>query len=361
MAAANHVIYDNFFLSNEIEDQFNTAIDLQQYFTVDNTLTEGPGMVKYVNVYSASDATEILGMGEGNTKSIEVTYDAKEYRVQLAQTQFDYYDEQAMTDPMVVPTGVRRMSSGIFNQVDADFMVEMKKATRTITAEAWDADLFADAEGLLTVDGTDNAPEDMRPFAFVNPKDIAVLRKSAGESLQYVEAFKRQGYIGTLYGVDIISKKNQVIGETEVSLPKAVTLFNKLGTEVEQARNASPDDVGNTRHNYMWARKYYVIALTDDTKIVKIKVGGDEPVVEPSISLDKSTLSVAESATADLVATVVPDDAEVTWDSSDKTVATVSDGTVTGVAAGTATISAAITVDGVEYKATCAVTVTAAG
>ena len=33
-----HKIYDNFYLSNEIEDQFNSHLDLQQFCTVDISL-----------------------------------------------------------------------------------------------------------------------------------------------------------------------------------------------------------------------------------------------------------------------------------------------------------------------------------
>ena len=33
--------YDNFFLSNEIEDQYQSHLDLQQFCTVDNNLTGG--------------------------------------------------------------------------------------------------------------------------------------------------------------------------------------------------------------------------------------------------------------------------------------------------------------------------------
>ena len=79
----------------------------------------------------------------------------------------------------------------------------------------------------------------------------------------------------------------------------------------------------------------------------------------PSVTLDKSTASIAVNGTETLAATTVPADAEVTWSSSDELVATVEDGVVTGVAAGDATITASITVDGQTYTDTCAVTVTA--
>lgn len=78
----------------------------------------------------------------------------------------------------------------------------------------------------------------------------------------------------------------------------------------------------------------------------------------PSIELDKSTASATVGgSTVSITATTVPVGATVTWSSSDKTVATVSNGTVTPVAAGTATITASITVNYKTYTADCVVTV----
>lgn len=80
----------------------------------------------------------------------------------------------------------------------------------------------------------------------------------------------------------------------------------------------------------------------------------------PSVTLDKSTLSITVGgATGSLSATVSPVGSAVTWSSSDTAIATVSSGTVTAVKAGTCTVYATITVDGVDYKAGCAVTVAA--
>ena len=42
-----HKIYDNFYLSNEIEDQFNSHLDLQQFCTVDNSLVGTAGKTYY--------------------------------------------------------------------------------------------------------------------------------------------------------------------------------------------------------------------------------------------------------------------------------------------------------------------------
>lgn len=79
--------------------------------------------------------------------------------------------------------------------------------------------------------------------------------------------------------------------------------------------------------------------------------------LHPSVTLDSAEGSINVGATTTLTATTVPENAEITWTSSDEDIATVEDGTVTGVAAGTATITATITVDEVDYSDTCEVTV----
>jgi uncharacterized protein YjdB len=62
-----------------------------------------------------------------------------------------------------------------------------------------------------------------------------------------------------------------------------------------------------------------------------------------------------------MTATTVPEDASVTYTSSDDSVAHITPvmGKITAGEAGTATITGTITVDGVDYTDTCAVTVTA--
>ena len=80
-----------------------------------------------------------------------------------------------------------------------------------------------------------------------------------------------------------------------------------------------------------------------------------------SLELNKDTLTLQENSSDTLTATVEPADATnqgVTWESSDTSIATVSeDGTVTAISAGTATITATAK-DGSGVSASCSVTVT---
>ncbi|GKU27685.1 Ig-like domain-containing protein [Clostridium folliculivorans] len=89
-------------------------------------------------------------------------------------------------------------------------------------------------------------------------------------------------------------------------------------------------------------------------------IGTSTVVPVTSVSLDKTTLSLTTGTSSTLIATVAPSNAtnkNVTWTSSNTSVATVQNGTVTAVAAGTATITVT-TQDGSKI-ATCTVTVTA--
>ena len=260
----SHKIYDNFFLSNEVEDQFNSHLNLQSFCTVDNNLVGEAGMKRKINVYSATNGTEKVAMGVGNSKSIEVSFAEKEYEILLAQNRFEYYDEQAMTDPMLVPVGVRHMGTDMFNHVNADIFAEFKKATLAHTTPAFDFAAFVDAQALLNLENL----EGVSIFGFVCPADMAKVRKALKDDLKYVEAFAKNGYVGTVGGVNLYTKKDATAGEIIIATKEAVTLFNKKGTEVEQP----PRDAGdaNIRKNTILSRKYYLAALTDATKAVKI-------------------------------------------------------------------------------------------
>ena len=84
---------------------------------------------------------------------------------------------------------------------------------------------------------------------------------------------------------------------------------------------------------------------------------GEEDITPTGISLDQETLEVALESSVQLVATLEPDGAvgEISWSSSDPTVAAVAGGVVTGLKMGTATVVASHGI----FSASCEVTVTA--
>lgn len=259
--------YENFFLSNEVEDQLTSKLDLERFVTVDRGLDGVPGMKRVINRYSATNGTEILGVGKGNTETITAGFTPHEYEIKLAQNRFVYQDEEAMTDPLIVVTGVRHGAVDLYNTFQDDIYAEYEKATLKTTPQFYDFDAFVDAVALMNLEN----PEDQEIFAFCSPADKAKVRKALKDDLKYVEAFSRSGYIGTVAGVNVYTTKRATDGKIIVATRDAVKLFLKDGTEVEQSSifNRSAADA-NTRTNTVYTRKYFVAALVDDTKVVEM-------------------------------------------------------------------------------------------
>lgn len=151
-------------------------------------------MLRKINVYKATDGTEKLAKGEGDTKAIEVGFTAKEYRILMAQNRFQSYDEEAMTDPMLVPVGARHMATDMFNTVNKDVLAEFNKATLSVNATALNFNVFVDAAAKLNLENL----EGVTIFGFVCPADMAANRKNLKDDLKYVETFAKTEYIGTV-------------------------------------------------------------------------------------------------------------------------------------------------------------------
>jgi len=268
MADPKNTIYSNFVLENEIEELVASRLDLQPFVTIDNALEGQPGMQIKVNTYTATDGTEVLAMGEGNTKSIVASYTPATYDIKTAQNRFEYYDEELYTDPTAIETGIQKQAAGLFDKMNADVYGEWIKTTQTANGSVSIYDGLVDAQALINEEG-DNPAE--MTFAIVHPKDLAAVRKELKDTLQYVEAFARDGYVGTVAGMNLYAKKNATEKTIVVARPEAVKLFVKQGTEVENVgKDNRSETAANIRLNTIFARKYYVAALVDETKAVRV-------------------------------------------------------------------------------------------
>ena len=255
-----HTIYQNFVLENKLEDLLTTQLSLAQFCTVDNSLTEDAGMKKTINTYTATGDVEDLAMGVGNSEDIEVSFTPKNYTVGVTQGRFQYYDEQEMTDPMVVDAGLYALASKMTNDLTAKIIDEYDNASLTYDASV--AGLTFDN----VVDAIAKYPYESEEglFLLINIADKANLRKALGDDLKYVEDFARTGYIGTVCGVPVYVSKAVPAKTAYLATKEAVTLFYKKGSEIEQERDA------NLRNNKVFARKVMLVALTDATKVIKI-------------------------------------------------------------------------------------------
>lgn len=165
---------------------------------------------------------------------------------------------------------------------------------------------------------------------------------------------------------------------TGVTLPETAEVSQ--GSTTTLTATVAPSDA--TNKNVTWSSSNISVATVDEDGVVtgilqgtatitvttedgsftdECEVTVTAPVAVTGVTLNLNTASVAEGKTVTLTATVAPANAankNVTWSTSDPSIATVSNGVVTGVAAGTATITVT-TADG-GHTATCTVTVTEA-
>lgn len=256
-----HVAYENTILSNKINDILTTAVGINEFLTVDTSMTEEAGMKKVINTYTSTGEVEALAMGEGNTEGIEVSFTPTEYDVLTYQGKFEFYDEQEMQDPMVVDTGLKHAADKMVNKFIALAIAEYQKATNEVPATAWTFDAVVDAIAAL------NLENETGLSLYINPSEQAGFRKGLKDNLSHSEGFVRTGYIGSVCGVPVIVSKAVPAGEAYIASKEAVTLFLKKDTETEYERDIE------LRHNKYIVRKFGVVALTDATKICRIKVG----------------------------------------------------------------------------------------
>ena len=177
-----------------------------------------------------------------------------------------------------------------------------------------------------------------------------------------------------------VTVNTPVIAVTGITLSNT-TLTMDAGASVALTATVSPDNA--TDKTVTWSSNSTDVTVsngtvtassaiaTQTTAVITASCGGFSanctvtvnPVVSDiavdSITLDKTTATVAVDGTITLTATVLPADATdptVTWNSDNQAVATVNNGVVTGVSAGTANITAKAG----DKTATCVVTVEAA-
>lgn len=268
--------YENFVLSNAIEDAFKSHLDLQQFVTVDNDLQGAPGMEKHVNVYTPSGEAETVAEGEGNTKKLAVGLTEKVYKIATSQAEFEYTDEREMIDPNAVAVGADHLATAMFNDIQKQLYAEFAKATLGTSASPVatpNFDAFVDATAALDLPDINATAADYQAqaitgvFGILNRADLAKVRKALGDNLKYVEAYARAGYVGTVAGVNLYVKQDATEKTITIATKKAVTLFNKTGVELENITKGKRSEVyADKRKNLLISRKYYVAALTDATQ-----------------------------------------------------------------------------------------------
>ena len=158
--------------------------------------------------------------------------------------------------------------------------------------------------------------------------------------LDYTVTFNESGSV-VGYSVDGYAVTQNDDGSTTIAVPTRYALEEQLYIAAECS------------DGYDYFNCFYFVT-GDNTK-----PGGDTKIAVTGVTLDQDALTVNRGETAALTATVLPANAtnqKLSWQTGDRTIATVNKGTVTGIGEGKTTVT--VTTQDGGYTAQCTVTVT---
>ena len=265
-----------------------------------------------------------------------------------------FYDCDALTD-VKLGTGITTIPENTFNHCDALENIVIPRRVTTIGNY-----VFKDCVKFTEIT-IPRAVTSISANAFSYPAKMTIY----GVAGTYAETFANDNSIKFV---------DRQINATSATLDKTMLTLNK-GSSTKLYLSVQPTDFTD-EVNWKSADTSVVTVAADGTvkavgvgtTTIKVTVGNASTsckvtVVQPvtSISLNKTSLSMEALSTYQLTATAYPNDAydkSVKWESSDTSVATVSEnGLVTAVGKGTVTIKATSTAVS-SVSRSCTVTVT---
>lgn len=252
-----NTVFENRVIEAKAQDLLTTAVNTRNLMNVDNSLTQEPGMIKTINVYTYTGEAEELGIGEGNSVRGGITFKGTDYTVKMVQQAFDYHDEEFMKDNNVVDMGVKGATQLMTNKMTADFIAEAKKATVSHEAPEFGYDAVVDAIAKL------NLEDESKLFLVIPNAWKADIRKDPDYVAARMGEVVYNGQVGAVCGIPVIATK-ALTNEAYVMSAEAISLIMKKDVEVEQERDA------DKRLNSIYLRSAYIVALTDATKICKV-------------------------------------------------------------------------------------------
>jgi len=277
--------YDNFILENKIDSILSTKMDVNKFLTADYSLVEEPGMIKKIHTYTPSGDAEDLARGDGNSSFIDAEYVEREYRVARTQAQAKWYDDDQMTDPVLIDTKVQGLAEAMVNNWTSKAIAEFDKSWNKAVFTNYELANWADAIAKYT-----NVFEDQANLFFlVNIECVPTIRKALGDYLKYTEGYIRTGALGEILGVPIYASKAVPKDIMFLAHKDAVHAFLKKNTFVEQDRDI------DKKENFLVASRYSVIALFDERKC--IKCGKAQATASTITTYTKAAKTIAGAAT----------------------------------------------------------------
>ena len=264
-----------------ISAKLKEGIVATPFAKIDTTLVGQAGSTitvpKYKYIGDAEDLAE--GITADKTK-LETT--SENYTVKKAVKQVELTDE-AVLSGYGNPVGEtnNQLALSIRSKIDNDVMDELKKAQLVYNA-------VGDISYNNVVSAIDvlNEEENVEKVMFIHPKQVTQLRKDVNfiSNDKYNNNVMMKGEIGMIANARIVATKKAINAEGTYFLnpivelkpqsqtgdeTSAVTIFLKRGINLETQR-----ELGNYT-TLIGADQHYVVALTDESKVVVAKFSAE--------------------------------------------------------------------------------------
>ena len=266
-----------------ISGKINSAIVVTPIAKIDTTLEGKPGSTITVPKYQYIGDAEDLAEGVTADKT-QLTTTSAEYQIKKAVKQVELTDE-AVLSGYGNPVGETnsQLAKAIAAKVDEDAMTALKGAQLQKT---FGAGVGISYNNIVDTIDVLNEEENVEKVMFIHPKQVSELRKDSNfiSNDKYPNNVIMKGEIGMIANTRIVPSKKAVNAEKTYFMnpivelkpqsqtgdeTAALTIFLKRDTNVETQR-----ELGNYT-TLIGADKHYVVALTDESKVVvaKFEVG----------------------------------------------------------------------------------------
>lgn len=260
-----------------ISAKLEKAIVATPFAKIDTTLVGRPGSTITVPRYKYIGDAEDLAEGV-NADKTQLTTDTDEFTIKKAVKQVELTDE-AVLSGYGNPVGEtnNQLAKSIASKVDNDVMEALKGAQLGFTGSGdISYDNIVDAIDVL------GEEENVEKVMFIHPKQVSTLRKDDDfiSNDKYNNNVIMRGEIGMVANTRIVvSKKAINNAKTQFLNPivelkpqsetgdeeAAVTIFMKRNVNLETQREL------NNYTTLIGADEHYVVALTDESKVVVAK------------------------------------------------------------------------------------------
>lgn len=247
-------------LANFVEQKLIDAIKLYPLTKVEKMDAEAGHTIRVPHTQYIGDAKEVapgVAIDLENITQDSVTVEVGKIAKGLTFTVEDV--NNAFMD--IQGEAEKQMLKAIANGVEKDLFTALATGSLTVTIPTLDTDGLADAVALFG----EEIEEEM--FLFVNPKDLAVLRKDDNFIVNANHGGGTVKSAGEIFGMEVVVT-NRVAEKAPYIIKKdAVALYMKQGVLVEEEK-----DIIHQTYNIV-ATQHYAVALHDDTRVIKVTVG----------------------------------------------------------------------------------------